>query len=59
MRRKSKVHEVEIGEIIESIPDINRNQEDDAEYQKNKGKWDSNRDLVMIKMIWYNQKPVE
>ena len=41
MRRKPKVHEAGIGDIMESIPDIDRNQEDDAEHQNEERKEES------------------
>ena len=41
MRRKTKVHEAEIRDIMESIPDIDRNQEDDTEHQNEERKEES------------------
>ena len=41
MIRKPKVHMFEIGDIMESIPDIDRNQESDAEHQNEERKEES------------------
>ena len=50
MRRKPNVHKEEIWDIMESILDINKNQEDNTEHQ-NEEKINPNKDLVMMKMI--------
>ena len=41
MRRKPKVHDAEIGDIMESIPDIDRNLEDNIEHQNEERKEES------------------